>query len=190
MKHYSIKHSNSLDVESEQFILKHHYLKTTRSLLTKELFKLYDGGLLIGVAIFGLPCSANVTKCYGRNTLELRRFATVDGREKNINSWFLGACLKHLRKYTKWKHIVSYADPNYGHTGIIYKATNWLYFGLENSNNPGKLLYKGNKYSKRQVYQKYNGKYIKKALELQKALKNNKAKWVDKKRKHVYFYVL
>lgn len=27
------------------------------------------------------------------------------------------------------KIIVSYADPEQGHTGVIYKATNWTYIG-------------------------------------------------------------
>ena len=61
--------------------------------------------------------------------LELRRLVCIDDTPKNTESYFIGKTLRWLKKYTDKEVIVSFADQHYGHTGVIYKATNFEYYG-------------------------------------------------------------
>ena len=54
----------------------------------------------------------------------------IDDTPKNAESFFIGRALKWLRKNSEWKFIVSYADPEQGHQGTIYKASNFKYEGV------------------------------------------------------------
>ena len=50
---------------------------------------------------------------------------------KNIESYCIAQTLKMLKKDSpKTKVVVSYADRNEKHKGIIYRASNWLYQGF------------------------------------------------------------
>lgn len=53
------------------------------------------------------------------------------------------------------KIVVSYADQNQGHTGIIYQATNWIYLGTtdkwEGGHKETYFIIKGKKYHPRSV---------------------------------------
>ena len=42
-----------------------------------------------------------------------------------------------MKKHTDWEFVISYADGEQGHTGVIYRATNFDYLGLT---QPGKTL--------------------------------------------------
>ena len=44
-------------------------------------------------------------------------------------SWFLSRCIKYLKKETSVRAVISYADSDL-HTGYIYQATNFGYYGL------------------------------------------------------------
>ena len=37
--------------------------------------------------------------------------------------------IRILKKEGRWTSLVTFADESQGHTGIIYKATNWHYVG-------------------------------------------------------------
>ena len=65
-----------------------------------------------------------------REVLELKRLWIEDGYGSNIESYVISDTLKQIRKdKPEVKVIMSYADPGENHTGVIYKATNWLYQG-------------------------------------------------------------
>jgi hypothetical protein len=56
-----------------------------------------------------------------------------DNLPKNSLSFFVSSCLKELHRELKEPLcIISYSDPNAGHHGYIYQATNWLYTGESN----------------------------------------------------------
>lgn len=110
---------------------KKHYAKRKCSVsYCFGLFNKYDE--LVGVCTFGYPPNYNYNdgKCifnsYRVLTLELNRLITNDNLDKNSLSYFVSQSLKFLPKPTC---IVSYADPNSGHYGYIYQATNWVYTG-------------------------------------------------------------
>jgi hypothetical protein len=50
-----------------------------------------------------------------------------DGLGRNVLSYFVSSALKKLPRPAL---ILSYADPNVGHQGYIYQATNWVYTGI------------------------------------------------------------
>lgn len=116
---------------TKEWILNKHYAKRKCSI--SYAFGLFDkDNILIGVCTFGYPPNYNFNKgkCifndYEVLTLELNRLITNDELEQNVLSYFVSQSLKLLPKPSC---IVSYADPNNGHYGYIYQATNWIYTG-------------------------------------------------------------
>lgn len=116
---------------AKEWILNKHYAKRKCSVsYCFGLFDKYDE--LVGVCTFGYPPNYNYNdgKCIFNNyrvlTLELNRLITNDNLNKNSLSYFVSQSLSLLPKPSC---IVSYADPNNGHYGYIYQATNWIYTG-------------------------------------------------------------
>jgi hypothetical protein len=92
----------------------------------------------------------------------------IQKREYNITSWFVSRCIKRLRKETNVRAILSYADSSH-HSGVIYRATNFLYYGLT---DPKKDFYyaDGTKHSRGSV-------------------KGAEGEWRERSRKHRYMMV-
>jgi hypothetical protein len=93
---------------------------------------------LIGVIVYAHPVSNKaIDSICGQNTLgldevlELIRLHIDDLPNcKNIESFVIGQSFEWLRQNdSRVKVLISYADPEVGHTGRIYRATNWLYQG-------------------------------------------------------------
>lgn len=84
---------------------------------------------LVGGCIFSRPSRQNISA-----DLELSRFFVMDGTPKNTESYFLGSCLRLLRRDGFVGKIITFADVTEGHTGIIYRATNWREDGFTGPN--------------------------------------------------------
>ena len=96
----------------------------------KHTFGLFSPELLIGGMMFGDPRHRDKYSDNGAvPCLELRRLALIDAAPKNSESFFIGYCLRWLRKHTAYRRIVSYADISRGHVGTIYKATGFKLAG-------------------------------------------------------------
>ena len=134
---------------------------------------------------------ANAWKKYGESeeeVLELRRLVLIDDTPRNSESFFIGHTLRWLKKNTKVKTIVSYADPNYGHSGVIYRASNFTHVGMT---SPGRvIMYQGKKYHDKAIRTKYKGELKPFARELKAALDNGEAEYVKQQPKHIYVYKL
>jgi hypothetical protein len=119
--------------EAEEWVTKKHYIKRKPSI--SFCFGLYQKSLLEGILTVGKPASHSLCegicgKQYATNVYELNRLCVNDGLPRNTLSFFVGKCLKMLRKInTEGLILVSYADTRMGHHGYIYQATNWLYTG-------------------------------------------------------------
>lgn len=136
MREYEIKRIDRK--EALIFLDRFHYLH-------KEGFKFRSGinyGLflnskIIGVAVYnGLSVPETAKGCFGleRNQqegiFELGRLALDNNLyERNLTSWFLSKTIKKLRRENNVRAILSYADSD-KHTGFIYQATNFKYYGL------------------------------------------------------------
>ena len=88
---------------------------------------------LIGCIVYGYPICNHGSDSISpiithRQVFELTRLWIADGHGSNIESWFIGQSFKWLRaNRPEIKCIISYADPEQGHRGTIYQATNFLF---------------------------------------------------------------
>ena len=141
---------------------------------------LFDNDRLVGVIIYGTPSSAPLRKgiCGADesfNVLELTRLWVEDGTPKNTESFFIGNTIKLVDK----EIIVSYAEIQQGHLGVVYQATNWIYTGLSAKRTNWTIdgIDKhcqtiADKYTAKQIRDKYGDRF----------------KLVDRPRKHRYVY--
>lgn len=96
-----------------------------------------DSEKLIGVIVYAHPVSNKAVdsivgpdELNNDSVLELIRLHVDDGYGKNIESLVIGQSFQWLKNHDpQIKVLMSYADPEVGHAGKIYQATNWLYQG-------------------------------------------------------------
>jgi hypothetical protein len=88
---------------------------------------------MIGAMMYAHPSMPSTAAKYNPvnpdKCLELRRLVCVDDTLKNTESYFIGQTFKWLKQNTDMEVVVSFADKHYGHTGVIYRATNFEYLG-------------------------------------------------------------
>lgn len=60
---------------------------------------------------------------------ELSRLWAPDGHELNLLTRAISQATVLLRKIEKIDALISYADPNVGHHGGVYRAASWTYLG-------------------------------------------------------------
>jgi len=133
---------------ARDFVVKHHY--SHRFSQYKYAFGVYyeeetehpffDGKnkQLIGALVYGHPvCNKAVDSITVDGSLpndavlELTRLVILDGYGSNIESFSLGQSFRWLRRNARSvKVLIAYSDPEYGHNGTIYQATNWEYQGI------------------------------------------------------------
>lgn len=175
----------------KQFIEKWHYSKSINGIMSSYCFKLMNNNEIIGGMIFGKLGMANAWKKYAENAedvIELRRLCCIDDTPKNTESFFIGACLRWLKKNTNIKIIVSYADPEYGHSGIIYQASNFTMIG---KTSPGKVIFwNDKKYHDKAIRTKYKGELKPFARRLKNAIESGQARYVKTNGKNIYIFKL
>lgn len=116
----------------EEFVTKKHYSR--RASIFWAGFGLEIDGMIEGVAVYGQPSPPIQRHAFtGRDfrLYELSR-VVVQTRRKNAASFLVGSSLRMLPRPCA---VVSYADSEHGHCGIIYQATNWLYTGATKSHD-------------------------------------------------------
>lgn len=119
---------------AKTFIAKTHYAKGSH-FNPSPCYGLYDNDELIGVLMIATPCSEKVRESiFGKEfkdkVRELHRLAIIDNTPKNTESWFISRVMKRLREDRPdlWG-IVSFADTTVKHEGVIYQASNAIYYG-------------------------------------------------------------
>lgn len=111
-------------------VVTQHYLH--RKAPCSHAFGLFNGDeLLKGVICYGTPSSHHLRiglagVANSKNVIELTRLWVCDSVPRNGESFLIGNTLPLLDK----EIVVSYAEPDVGHIGVVYQATNWLYTGL------------------------------------------------------------
>lgn len=96
-----------------------------------NLVGVWENSTFIGCVIFSRGASDSLGKPYGLTSMECCELTRVALTNHSAPvSRVLMLALKFLRKRSPGlRLIVSYADPNNGHHGGIYQATNWIYSG-------------------------------------------------------------
>lgn len=111
---------------------RHHYLHSLAG-GTSMAFGVFIDNLLKGVLTLGVgPANAYelVEGAKRNDCLTLTRLRISDELPSNSESRVIGTVLRELRRHTKLKFMLSYADPSQGHLGVIYQASNGLYTGV------------------------------------------------------------
>jgi hypothetical protein len=117
---------------AKRIIVKNHYLHSFPG-CTKLCFGVFSGDRLLGAITYGAgPANAFklVEGALNDDCLTLTRLWLSGELPRNSESRVIAISLRYLKKYTKVKFTVTYADPVQGHVGTIYQATGWLYTGL------------------------------------------------------------
>lgn len=178
--------------EVSGFIKHWHYSKNVNGLTIDYCFKMQDEvGNLIGAMIYGKIGMANVWKKYADkecDLIELKRLCCIDDTPKNTESFFIGKTLRWLKKNTKIKTVISYADTTYNHNGIIYRASNFKHIGMTNEGKV--IMYNNKRYHDKTIITKHNGKLKPFAKKIISALKTGEAYYTETGSKHVYIYNL
>lgn len=88
---------------------------------------------MVGAMVYTLPSGPTAGQSYCPKSpdkvIELRRLVCIDDTPKNAESFFISKTIKWLKRNTDNVMILSYADPVQGHSGTIYKASNFGYVG-------------------------------------------------------------
>lgn len=169
--------------ETYHYILNIHYAKRMPSVTYR--FGLFKEGTnfldeeLVGVVCYGSPASQSLCKgiCgpdHAKIVLELNRLV-LKNNKKNEASFLVGQSIKLLPKP---RIIVSYADTEQNHSGIVYQATNFIYTGLSDKRNEWRM--KGTTKHSKTVCEQYT---------LAERKENpDKFYVVERPRKHRYIY--
>ena len=162
----------------EWFIEKWHYSKSIKGCTTSYCYRLIDSfGKMSGALFFGPLAMAGQWKRFSEEqekVIELRRLCCIDKTPKNAESYFISKAINLLKR--DWRRdgiIISYSDLEHGHTGIIYKASNFKEVGK----TAGKevIIWNGKKYHDKSLRSKYKGELKPFAKKLKEALKNSEA---------------
>lgn len=119
----------------KDFVAEHHYAKdcANTSVARFGLFFKGDKQTLHGVSMWMPPIvGAGKKVCENhRVVLGLSRFCLRDDRPDNSGSFLLSKSVELLDK-ERWKVMLTYADSAKGHTGGLYRASNWFFHGKTN----------------------------------------------------------
>ena len=177
--------------EVVDFIEENHYSHSINGVKVSHCFGLYYDDTLVGAGLFGVTATRNQWKPYGtseESVLELRRLVLIDDTPRNMESYFIGKMLKWLKKNTKIESVVSYADPNFGHQGIIYQASNFQFIGRTAKT---RVVVLGERtYHDRALRTKYKGRLKPFAQRLVDAVETGEAHFETHQPKYIYLYKL
>jgi hypothetical protein len=172
--------------DTYDLLLNTHYAKRIPSI--SYAYGLFDSGELIGVVTYGKPPAATQRKgvCgdeLSGYVLELNRLCLVNNK-RNEASQLVSSSLKMLPKPSV---ILSYADPEQGHVGYIYQATNFLYCGLTAKRS--NWMVKGMEHLHSQtIADKYRG--VKNPAKAIREEHGDNFYLKDRPRKHRYIYIV
>jgi hypothetical protein len=178
--------------EIKRFVELHHYSQSVNGIKSDFCFKMISkDGYIWGAAIYGQLAMANQWKRFAdssKKVIELRRFCCVDEAPTNSESFFIGQTLRWLRKNTEIEVVVSYADAEQNHEGVIYRASNWQY--LDFRKGAPVIVWNGKRYHDKSLRTKYKGRLKPFAQNLKTALETGDAKYIPTKGKHTFIYYL
>jgi hypothetical protein len=179
--------------EIRSFVEKNHYTHSINGVKITQCFKILFEKEIVGGIIYG-QLSTTAWKKFSKNeneVLELRRLVLLDRCGKNCESKSIAISLKYIKNNLKnIKTVVSYADPNFGHTGIIYKASNFKYLGVSSS-DVGFLDMETNKiYHSRALRTKYKGDYKPFVKKLREKKDKGELRQIKLLGKHCFCYYL
>jgi hypothetical protein len=169
--------------QAMDIVIANHYLHRKAS--CSVAFGLFhkDDWQPVGVIVYGINASSTLLKGIcgpeeAGNVYELTRLWIDDSVPRNGESFLIGNTIRKLDKDI----IVSFADASYGHRGIVYQATNFIYTGLSAKFKDPKV--KGLEHQHHTTYA--NGMTNAEVIEKFGA---ENVSFVDRPRKHRYIFI-
>jgi hypothetical protein len=135
-----------------ELVAAHHYSRgsSNSAVYRHGLFRPENPMDCLGVAIWLMPTAVAAKSVDPENwarVLTLSRLVVEPGMPTNAASFLLAGSIRLIRRDRKWVALVTYADEGQGHTGAIYRATNWEYVGA-NSGDPVYVDARGRQFSR------------------------------------------
>ena len=113
------------------FVSAYHYSGGGSNTATFRHGLYRQNGSIWGIAWWMPPTKSAALATYPewQSVLSLHRLAIHPAVPTNGASFLIGRSIRLIRRDKRWKCLVTYADEGQGHTGAIYRATNWDYIG-------------------------------------------------------------
>jgi hypothetical protein len=186
---YSVEISDRKTVQP--FIEKWHYTHSINGIFSDYSFVLLHENIMIGAAIFGQLAMKGVAEKYKKlgytKVIELRRLVLIDDTLRNAESYFIARMLKWIRQNTDIGLVIAYSDPEQNHTGVVYKASNFVFLGKTAKDH--KILFNGKAYHSRALRTRDSrGEYKPFVKRLRQAYESGDAKRIDIEGKLCYAY--
>jgi len=117
---------------ADEFVTKKHYSR--RASIFWAGFGLVENDQIVGVVVYGQPSPAIQKHAFKDRDFRLYELCrlVIQSKTRNAASYLIANSLKMLEQPCA---IVSYADTEYNHCGIVYQATNWIYTGATKSHD-------------------------------------------------------
>jgi len=108
-------------------VIERHYSKKIG--VFWEGYALIEDGEVTGVCVYGQPAAMIQKHAFTNRDFRLYELTrlVVWSENKNARSFLIANSLKLLS--VQPSAVISYADSDRGHCGIVYQATNWIYTG-------------------------------------------------------------
>lgn len=84
------------------------------------------------IVVWSIPANKNIAKFllgWPGNVWELARLWAPDGHDRNLLTQAISSAVRVITRLENPDALVSYADPNAGHNGGVYRAASWIYHG-------------------------------------------------------------
>lgn len=176
-----------------RFVETHHYSHNVNGVKISHCFRVEFGGKLVGGVIFG-ALSTTAWKRFAdseEKVMELRRLVLLDEAGRNSESRVVGWCLRWLKKHAPAiEVVVSYADPAHGHSGVIYRASNFQHVGMSAADKGFRDPETGKTYHSRALRTKYNGDFKPFVKKLRAKHEAGLLEVVELPGKHCYTYAM
>jgi hypothetical protein len=106
-------------------------------------YGVWEDDVYIGAVIYGRGASPELGSAYGLSQIECCELVRVAlNKHKASVSQIVSQTIKNLKESNPGlRLIVSFADPEHDHKGIIYQAMNWIYCGQSSASK--EYYYKG-----------------------------------------------
>lgn len=119
--------------QARALVRQHHYSQggSNTGVFYHGLYRKSDQRLS-GVAWWLPPtrvAAESVNRGQWQRVLALSRLVVLPDVPTNGASFLMAGSIRMIRTGDKWVSLVTYADESQGHTGTIYRATNWTYVG-------------------------------------------------------------
>lgn len=123
---------------ADEFVVKKHYSR--RASIFWAGFGLVEDDRITGVAVYGQPSPPIQRHAFADRDFRLYELArvVVQSKTKNAASFLVANSLKQLEPQPC--AVISYADMEHNHCGIIYQATNWFYTGATKSHDKAYIV--------------------------------------------------